>query len=867
MKKHFLLFVGILFSLRLLAVPATPDTIQITQPDGSQINLRLIGDEFFSMFISLDGYPLLKSSDGFFYYATPDAKGDYKLSPYRATNEPPTDQTLVSTLSKIKKRDVGDYLIKKIKENRDNRYKLTKKTLLNDLRKSPVKNHDQQGFNKIQILPSQQVKSIASKKDFKGLVLVVQFADQKLNKNYPFSVFNEMANEVGYSDYGFTGSVHDYFNDQSYGQFQPTFDVIGPISLPKSLEYYGQNDPVTSNDMNVPELVVTACEIAKSQFGTDFTKYDQDDDGYVDMIYVIYAGYAESQGADENTIWPHAWDVRPKEGTHIIDDKTLASYACSSELAFTRGDYISGIGTLAHEFSHILGLVDVYDVNYTGNYGMGSWDLMGGGNYNNYGLTPAGYSAYERQMVGWMKLEELKGNEDIDMPYIGYTPKAYCIINPQNSKELFTIENRQLIKWDSYLSGKGLMLIHINYVPSEWNWNQVNTGEIQGYTIVPADNLQTYDSQTDDLYPNRLGNKSFTLSSTPSSVFYDGSPSPVELYDIRFSGQNMKFSFSNESPQVPENIRFEDISYSGLTMLWDEAPYCTSYEVRIQNRYTGPVLIDEDFSKMTAGSISSPDTKDISPELDQYLESDNMLANNIYQAGGACAVGTDQEKGILVSPFMKYLGEDHTITISFDVVNSKNIENDNILLFSFDQELNDPYVFMRLSENMRSVRFRSYDITNRDLYVALVGSKSLVVDNFNITYDGSEIPNSSDNWQGQQGITKTRTYISSLEPETEYTVQVRGVNNGSVSEWSDPEYVSTTQSTGVKDTDSDDQTIIYSDGGQIVLELSHDCVITITNIMGQVVYKQSHPMSIVKIDLDKGIYMLDDGMNRYKISH
>ncbi len=869
MKKNLLLLIGLLFAIRLFAVPATPDTIQFTQPDGTQISLRLIGDEYFSMFVSLNDYPLIKSADGFFYYAVPDNNGEYVLSKYRATNEPVTDPMLKSILSKIQKRDVGDYLYKKIKEKREELYKLNTIKSLNSLNKTSTNPLEQQVATEVEAYSSQRRSTIASKKDFKGLVLVVEFTDQKLNKNYPFTVFDEMANQVGYTDYGFSGSVRDYFYDQSYGQFEPTFDVVGPISLPQNMEYYGGVDPATqARDKNVPELVVTACQIAKTQYGTDFSKYDQDNDGLVDMIYVIFAGYSQAQGANENTIWPHAWDVRYRAGTYTIDDKILATYACSSEMSFTEGDHINGIGTLVHEFSHILGLVDVYDVNYSGNYGMGSWDLMSGGNHNNFRKTPAGYSAYERQMVGWMELEELIGDQEVEMQYIGYTPQAYSITNTQNSDELFTLENRQQIKWDSYLSSKGLMIIHINYDPIKWGMNDVNTSAIQGYSIVPADNIQSIYNEPDDLYPNRLGNNSFSANSVPSSAFYDGSAADIELNDISLNGQDVEFSYTDGRAQTPDNIRFENISKSGLTMLWNEAPNCTSYEVRIQTKYTNPELLNEDFSKMSAGSISSPDSKDISPVLNQYVESDQLIGNKIFQAGGACAVGTDQEEGILVSPLMKYLGDEYVPTISFDVVNSKNTEWDNRLIFSYDQDLTHPFAYITFRDATGPFNFKDPAWTNRDLYVGFVGSKSFVVDNFSIIYDGSVVPNYTDKWQGEKGITKTSTYIPSLQGKTEYTVQVRGVNNGGVSEWSEPQFVSTNNSsTGIMDSDSDVETVIYSDGDQIVLELSRDCIITITNIMGQVVYKQSHPMSIVKIDLDKGIYMLDDGARRYKISH
>ncbi len=869
MKRIFLLFVALVSVLRLLAVPATPDTIRMTQPDGSEISLRLIGDEYFSMFVSLDGYPLLKSTDGFFHYAIPNAKGDYILSPYRATSQKTTDSKLVSILSEIDKRQVTDYLFTKIQEKRTELQKMQNHKSLEDLNKKSSKELLSSSRPDIQSSGIKGSSRIANNKNFKGLVLVVEFADQKLNKNYPFSTFDKIVNQVGYNDYGFTGSVKDYFYDQSYGKFDPTFDVIGPITLPQNLEYYGGVDPVTNaHDKNVQELVITACKIANDQFGADFSQYDQDGDNQVDMVYIIYAGYSQAQGGPSSSIWPHASYVSYNPETNTFDDKVVGRYACSSELALHIGDYIDGIGTLVHEFSHILGLVDVYDVSNSGNYGMGSWDLMGGGSYNNYSKTPAGYSAYERQMVGWMNLEELKGDQDVKLEYIGSTPQAYSITNTQNTNELFTLENRQPIKWDRYLSGSGLMILHINYEPMNWAMNQVNTTPIQGYTIVPADNIQSINNQYDDLYPNSLGNSSFSINSIPSSKFYDGSYALIELNNISKNGQNMEFSYVDLRPQVPDNIRFDNISKSGMTVAWDEAPNCTSYEIRSQSTYASPVLLDEDFSKMTAGSISSPDKKDISPILNQYVESDELMGSNIYQAGGACAVGGDGVEGILVSPLIKNLGTEYAPTFSFDVVKSKNTGVDNVLLFSNDKDLKYVFGYITFNQNTGTFRFSDPEWTNRDLYLAVVGSKSFVIDNFNITYKGTDIPNYTNKWQGEQDITSTSTYISSLQPLTEYTVQLRGVNNGSVSEWSEPRVISTNNlETSIENVDREKEPKIYSKGESLVVELNHDCVLTISNLMGQVVYKASLPKSIVTIKLDKGIYMLDDGMKTHKISH
>lgn len=110
-------------------------------------------------------------------------------------------------------------------------------------------------------------------------------------------------------DSGFptTGSARDYFIDQSSGVFTPEFDVVGPIKLSHNMNYYGANNHA-GQDAHPAKMIKEACELAAGDFNVDFSKYDYDNDGFVDFVYVIYASYAESYGASSNTIWPHtAW--------------------------------------------------------------------------------------------------------------------------------------------------------------------------------------------------------------------------------------------------------------------------------------------------------------------------------------------------------------------------------------------------------------------------------------------------------------------------------------------------------------------------------------------------------------------------------
>ena len=181
---------------------------------------------------------------------------------------------------------------------------------------------------------------------------------------------------------------------------------MGPIKLKHNMAYYGANGGVNNSDIRPQDMVVEASTFAHDSLGVDFSPYDNNHDGQVDFVYVYYAGYAESYGAATYTIWPHASNLTQQGVYASFDGVVLDRYACSSELRYTTGTEIEGIGTFCHEFGHVLGLPDMYDTMYSAET-LGAWDLMCSGSYCNDSRTPPGFSAYERSTVGWMELQTI----------------------------------------------------------------------------------------------------------------------------------------------------------------------------------------------------------------------------------------------------------------------------------------------------------------------------------------------------------------------------------------------------------------------------------------------------------------------------
>ena len=389
----------------------------------------------------------------------------------------------------------------------------------------------------------------------KGLIILAEFQDKKFLEGHDRAYYERVANERGFSDDGYRGSVKDYFLDQSKGLFELDFDVVGPVTVSHDYAYYGQ--PGTKDvDAHPWEMVVEACQQVADQ-GVNFAQYDWNGDGFCEQVFVLYAGQGQSDSYDANTIWPHEYELhqvtddygKPLYGYDtFIGGCKIDTYACSNEL--TSSDGPSGIGTFCHEFSHCMGLPDLYDVDYNGYYGMGLWDLMANGVYNGSAFVPAAYTSYERMVCGWLDPIELRDDCEVTgMKALTDGGNAYIIYNEAHPDEYYLLENRQLTGWDAALPATGMLVLHVDYDERVWRENVVNSvcdyrktpgmedvwNTHQRLTIVPADNendkrywnsragAYTQTTITGDPYPCATnGNDSLTSNSLPAATVFNG---------------------------------------------------------------------------------------------------------------------------------------------------------------------------------------------------------------------------------------------------------------------------------------------------------------------------------------------------------
>lgn len=513
------------FLLSGFAVKAYPYPVTVVQPDGTELTIRIHGDEFRNYRTTEDGYLLKKNGKGFYTYATVNAKGRAVESRFVARN--PGKRTLEET-----------QFLQRI-NNKEN---------IELLSSSPLKSSTDPELTSPQ-------KAYPRAGAPKALVILVNFSDKSFVTSNPQTAFTNLLNQEGYSANGGTGSARDYFMASSFGKFAPTFDVVGPFTLSKTLDYYGKNDQ-NGNDTLPQMMVADACAAANAT--VDFTQYDADNNGVIDNVFVYYAGYNEAEGASSNAIWPHRWAVirnynyTGTAASITFDGKLLKDYACTSELRGNSGSNMCGIGTFCHEFGHVIGLPDYYHTTEN-KATLGNWSIMDSGAYSNAGRTPPAYSAYDRFYLGWFTPEQVSTSSDLSLLplYQGKTIPA----NTNNQAFLFSatthnlsgsspspaefymVEYRKKTGWDTYLPAEGMCIWHIDYNKTAWGNNTPNN--------------YTGTSQTSSSHMRVYLRPLSGSSTTPGTAFTSGSFTPVT-----WSGSNINRELSQIAKKT-DNITFK----------------------------------------------------------------------------------------------------------------------------------------------------------------------------------------------------------------------------------------------------------------------------------------------------------------------
>ncbi|MBO7609457.1 MAG: M6 family metalloprotease domain-containing protein [Muribaculaceae bacterium] len=499
MKRLVTLLCGAAMTLAAMAVPANPMPVVMTQPDGTKVTARLCGDEFYSFSTTLDNYTIVQNTSGAWVYAIKD--GDNLVA------------------SSVLAHDAGQRSAEEIALLDSTPKRLTNRAAVASSKRARI------------VAQGPAFASGFDLSQFRGLIILIKPKDTpfSMGDNTP-QFYDEIVNtpnftKVSFGSYGnWTGSVRDYFYDNSMGQFEPQFDIYGPVEVSYNAQEFKSEGRKAFREA-----------LSKLNSTINYALYDGNNDGYVDNVCFVVAGYGSHvQGNPSGLLWPHE-STGIGQGTY--DGKRIDKYSCSTEMGGSYGwAQVDGIGTFCHEFTHVLGLPDFYDADYEENgqsHDPGEWDIMAGGSYLNNSRTPAGYSIFQRYALGFASPVRISGEGSYTLNPLAESNEGYILRTPVN-KEYFMFENRQKTsKWDRYLPGHGMIVARVDStIPVRWVTNKVNNYASHNcYELLRAGN-STYGAQASDPFPGTNGTPNITNTSIPSLQTWNGTNNNYSIMSI-----------------------------------------------------------------------------------------------------------------------------------------------------------------------------------------------------------------------------------------------------------------------------------------------------------------------------------------------
>ena len=559
-KLLLLLAMGLTFAMAH-AVPADPTPAQVTQPDGTKLTVCRHGDEFLNYLTTLDGYTVVKNEAGYYTYARLDGNRLVASDCIARDAEHRTaaDRAVLAGLPLGLKSEAMVQRGKAMLNHRNN--------LLRG-----IGHGGHMDYSK-----------------FRGLIILINYTDRKYADyvpwNYePYNFYNEMIN--GHDYQGFTlpagtkvecmGSVRDYYYDNSFQQFDPHFDILGPVDVP-----YACTD---AHQFNCDSIFFAALEALDPE--VDFSQYDTDEDGTADMVFFLVAGFGSDYSTNNRDyLWPHMKDFTESP---VLDGVNFKLYACSTNMTGEENEYyinynnVAGIGTICHEFSHCLGLPDFYDADSDGSGGVNTkhpmtWSVMASGFKNNNGRNPAGYSLFERYALGFAEPILIEGEGTITVPALEKSNTGYRM-NTANKDEYFIIENRQRVKWDKNLAGPGMLIWRVDSSNVDvWENNLVNSNPNHMYYELLRAKFSGLSDSYNDPFPGVANVTSITNATQPNLRTWDGKLSQYAFINIAEADSiitfdvvkdNSKFAIE-DFEKMPVGATLNERGVEGVYAHWD----------------------------------------------------------------------------------------------------------------------------------------------------------------------------------------------------------------------------------------------------------------------------------------------------------
>ncbi|MDE5794464.1 MAG: M6 family metalloprotease domain-containing protein, partial [Muribaculaceae bacterium] len=585
--KHIIAALALSLPGMIAARPADPRPRVVTNPDGTEVTVRVHGNEFFHFMTDESCSRILeRDSRGFIA----DAVRDGKTLSFSEEN-----------IEMLRSESEAKF---PAMESPSSRFSMQRMATL-----------DREGRSEYPTIG----------KGNRSLVVLVEFQDVEFTVKDPKDYFTRQLNEPGFSDYGGLGSALDYYLASSNGLYAPQFDVYGPVKVSKDASYFkGMGNSVMS-------LLIRESLTALHDSGeVDFSNYDLDNDGVIDTVFFYYAGYG-SADSDTETIWPHQFDYRylsafGASNNLRLDGKAMGPYACANELKGinpTTGKqpwkdgsepWVDGIGAFCHEYGHVLGLPDLYDTDYTEGVEVltpGHWSVMCSGSYNFNGCRPPLMSAYEQWLCRWLEYTDAKDASHYDLVSLGNsaTPTAVKIGIPKDDSgnalesEYFVIESRDASNWDSCFPESGLLIWRINYSRGVWTNNAVNSKNSSNVVIHYANGESHPAFTNENIYPGSpyelIPSKDYAMWKSPfiTDIEYDAESKTASF------GYNMLTETPTGAPLLHDTPFADEGGARDFTFVWDPVDGADSYQVTIKRVSTGKTL--GVYDELNVGNVTS----------------------------------------------------------------------------------------------------------------------------------------------------------------------------------------------------------------------------------------------------------------------
>ncbi|MCQ2335317.1 MAG: M6 family metalloprotease domain-containing protein [Paludibacteraceae bacterium] len=571
LRNLFSILLSALAITSALAVPASREWINYTQPDGSLVRVQICGDEYGHWYQTQAGLTMQRDAQGFLRQTDVTQMQNERLARIREAKQ----QNARSRAAQV---GGGQYV--------------------------PQRGHVH--------IP----------------VILVNYTDVQFSMDKPADCFDRLFNTDGGTNPRATGSVHDYYMASSDSILSLEYDVYGPYTVSNNRAYYGKDHDNGGIDANIRKLIIEAVQLAYAD-GMDVSKYDNDFDGKIDNVSVITAGYNQAEGGPADAIWPH---YSALYNSPMVGSKYIGGYLVISEYRGYTGKVQAGIGTYCHEFGHALGLPDLYDTESSSTYTVGSWDIMCSGSYNNNGSTPPTFTAFERFIMGWLEPEQLKRPGNYIMEPIETSNRAYLIADGNfngralypSPDEYFLIENRQKVGWDANtgaLAGTGLMISHITFDLTKFEYNTFNNNRPLGFAIVSAANTVQTQTTPSDLFPGSANITSWIPKCNNGVELTE-----QKLLNIMaFEDATVSFHFGESSD---EGFHFEPSTCPTLVTTFDgERKDYDTARVVVSGKMISSRTLDIYFS--TTGFMFSPDNGQ-TWVLNQDHFTDQVAADGTY---------------------------------------------------------------------------------------------------------------------------------------------------------------------------------------------------------------------------------------------